>query len=303
MQNKLDFTDRSGGGISRHLFDNVIFLGPTLIFLFAILIYPLIYSLYVSFHDWKLVSTVPPKLIGFTNYINALKDPLFWNALRIQVTFILIAIPLELIIGLLVALLFQVEFFGNRIMRTLLLIPFFVLPSLSGLMWRFMLQPRYGLIGNIYYLLNMEPVDWLSNPRLTFLAVILQDIWRTWPFMFITLYAALSNFPKELKESAEIDGANKIQVFLKIILPLLTPAIVVACFLRLIDALRIFSEVYVMTEGGPGHATTFLSIYIYKNAFRFFNIGYANSMGYMLTIIALLISFYALSKIYKEELS
>lgn len=302
MQNKT-LLKRVGGGRSRHLFDNILFLGPTLIFLFAILIYPLIYSLYVSFHDWKLVSTSPPKFIGFMNYINTFKDPLFWNALRIQITFILIALPLELIIGLLVALLFQGEFPGNRIMRVLLLIPFFVLPSLSGLIWRFMLQPRYGLIASIYYLLNMEPVDWLSNPKLTFLAVILQDIWRTWPFMFITLYAALSNFPQELKESAEIDGANKIQVFWKIILPLLTPAIVVACFLRLIDMLRIFSEVYVMTEGGPGHATTFLSIYIYKNAFRFFNIGYANSIGYILTIIALFISSYALSKIYREELS
>lgn len=303
MLNRLYFINKLGGGKTRHLFDNILFLGPALIFLFSILIYPLIYSLYVSFYDWKLVSTASPKFLGIMNYINALNDPLFWNALRIQFVFILIAIPLELIIGLMVALLFQVEFLGNKIIRTLLLIPFFILPSLSGLMWRFMLQPRYGLIGNIYYLLNMEPVDWLSSPKLTFLAVILQDIWRTWPFMFITLYAALSNFPQELKESAEIDGANKIQVFFKIILPLIIPAIIIACFLRLIDALRIFSEVYVMTEGGPGHATTFLSIYIYKNAFRFFNIGYANAIGYILTIISLLISFYALSKIYKEELS
>lgn len=301
MQNS--FLRLFGGGNSRHLFEKVLFLGPTIIFLFAILIYPLIYSLYVSFHDWKLVMTKPPNFIGFKNYLRAFEDPLFWNALKIQIILILIAIPLELSIGLLVALLFQVEFLGNRIIRTLLLIPFFVLPSLSGLMWRYMLQPRYGLLALFYNILNMEPIDWLSNPNLTFLAVILQDIWRTWPFMFITIYAALSNFPQELKESAEIDGANKIQIFFKIILPILTPAIIVACFLRLIDALRIFSEVYVMTEGGPGHATTFLSIYIYKNAFRFFNIGYANAIGYILTTIALLISTFAITKIYKEEFS
>ncbi len=294
---------KTSGGVSpRQFLNNLVFLGPVIIFLFLMLIYPLIYSFYMSLHKWEFTQITPPIFIGFKNYINLFNDPLFWNALKIQIIFILIAIPIELIIGLLIALLFQMEFNGNRIMRTLLLLPFFVLPSLSGTTWRFILHPTYGVFGAIYRFFGKEPVDWLSNGNLTFIAVILQDIWRTWPFMFITLYAALSNFPQELKEAAAIDGANKYQTFFKITFPLLVPAIVVASFLRLIDALRIFSEVYVMTEGGPGNATTFLSIFIYKNAFRFFQIGYANAAGYILTTIALTISAIGLTKIFPKEI-
>ncbi|ACK41786.1 MULTISPECIES: carbohydrate ABC transporter permease [Dictyoglomus] len=290
-----------GGAKPRHLINNIIFLGPTITFLTLMLIYPLIYSFYMSLHKWELTQTNPPSFVGFGNYLNLFKDPLFWHALKIQIIFVCTAIPLELIIGLLIALLFQVEFKGNSIMRTLLLLPFFILPSLSGTTWRFILHPTYGVFGAIYRFLGKKPVDWLSNGTLTFIAVILQDIWRTWPFMFITLYAALSNFPQELKEAAAIDGANKFQIFFRIILPLLVPAIIVAVFLRLIDALRIFSEVYVMTEGGPGNATTFLSIFIYKNAFRFFDMGYANAAGYVLTTIAMIVSAIGLTRIFSRE--
>ncbi|MGB9857752.1 MAG: carbohydrate ABC transporter permease [Dictyoglomaceae bacterium] len=294
--------DRSGGVKPRQILNNVIFLSPTITFLILMLIYPLVYSFYMSLHKWELIQTTPPIFIGFKNYVNLFKDPLFWNALKIQIIFVCIAIPIELIIGLLVALFFQIEFKGNNFMRTLLLLPFFILPSLSGTTWRFILHPTYGVFGAIYRFFGKEPVDWLSNGTLTFIAVILQDIWRTWPFMFITLYAALSNFPQELKEAAAIDGANKFQTFFRITLPLLIPAIIVAVFLRLIDALRIFSEVYVMTEGGPGNATTFLSIFIYKNAFRFFNMGYANAAGYMLTTIAMIVSGIGLTKIFSREI-
>ncbi|PMQ01220.1 MAG: ABC transporter permease [Dictyoglomus sp. NZ13-RE01] len=289
-------------GNPRQFLNNVLFLGPAIIFLILMLLYPLVYSFYMSLHKWELAQVTPPSFIGLKNYINLFNDPLFWNALKIQVIFVAIAIPIELVIGLLVALLFQIEFPGNRTMRTLLLLPFFILPSLSGTTWRFILHPTYGVFGAIYRFLGKEPVDWLSNGTLTFIAVILQDIWRTWPFMFITLYAALSNFPQELKEAAAIDGANKVQTFFKVTLPLLVPSIIVACFLRLIDALRIFSEVYVMTEGGPGNATTFLSIFIYKNAFRFFQMGYANAAGYILTIIALTISAIGLTRIFTREM-
>lgn len=299
MSNKIK---TSGGVDPRQFLNNLMFLGPTIIFLFIMLIYPLVYSFYMSLHRWELTQINPPIFIGFKNYLNLFNDPLFWNALKIQVIFILIAIPIELIIGLLVALLFQIEFKGNKIMRTLLLLPFFILPSLSGTTWRFILHPTYGVFGAMYRFFGKEPVDWLSNGNLTFIAVILQDIWRTWPFMFITLYAALSNFPQELKEAAAIDGASNLQIFFKITFPLLVPAIVIASFLRLIDALRIFSEVYVMTEGGPGNATTFLSIFIYKNAFRFFQMGYANAAGYMLTTIALIISAIGLTKIFQREI-
>jgi multiple sugar transport system permease protein len=294
--------NKSGGVKPRQIINNIIFLGPVIAFLILMLIYPLVYSLYMSFHKWELTQITPPSFIGLKNYINLFKDPLFWHALKIQIIFICIAIPLELIIGLLIALLFQIEFKGNNIMRTLLLLPFFILPSLSGTTWRFILHPTYGVFGAIYRFLGKEPVDWLSNGTLTFIAVIFQDVWRTWPFIFITLYAALSNFPQELKEAAAIDGASKFQIFFSITLPLLIPAITVACFLRLIDSLRIFSEVYVMTEGGPGNATTFLSIFIYKNAFRFFQMGYANAAGYILTTIAMIISAIGLTRIFSREI-
>ena len=262
------------------------FLMPAFIFVFAVLIFPALYSLYASFFNWPLNDASAREFIGLKNYVTLFKDPEFWNSLRLQFGFIIVAIPIELVLGFGAALLLNREFPGGGIVRSLILLPVFVLPVISGFTWRFMLQPDYGPINWIINALGGKQILWLNDPSLAYVAVIVQDIWRMWPFMFMLLYAGLTTIPHELYEAARIDGASWGQSFKHITLPMLKPTIISALLLRLIDALRIFSEVYTMTEGGPGSATLLFSLYTHRQAFSFYKVGLASAMAILLLVIS-----------------
>lgn len=266
------------------------FILPALILVGVVLVYPILYAIGISFFNWPLVDEASRGFIGISNYVSIFQDAEFWNSLFLQMGFIFIAIPIELIIGFFVAILLNREFKGVGLIRSLLLLPIFVLPVLSGLTWRLMLQPGYGAISFLLTTLGFPETALLANPGTAYAAVIIQDIWRMWPFMFMFIYSGLINIPNSLIEAANLDGARFWDKVIKIIIPLLRPTITTALLLRLIDALRIFSEVFVMTGGGPGNSTTLLSLYIHKQAFRYFNIGYASAMGVVLIIISLIIA-------------
>ncbi len=266
------------------------FLGPAFVFVFAVLIFPALYSLYASLFNWPLNDASAREFIGIGNYIKLFKDPEFWNSLRLQFGFIVIAIPIELVLGFGAALLLNREFPGGGIVRSLLLLPVFILPVISGFTWRFMLQPDYGPLNWIVNALGGKQILWLNDPTLAYVAVIMQDIWRMWPFMFMLLYAGLTTIPQEMYEAARIDGASWGQSFRLITVPMLKPTIITALLLRLIDALRIFSEVYTMTEGGPGSATLLFSLYTHRQAFSFYRVGLASAMAILLLGLSIIIA-------------
>lgn len=265
-----------------------LFLAPAIIVVFVVLIFPIVFSLIVSTYDWPLSEGAGVRsFVGFHNYAALTKDPEFWNSLKLQLGFIFIAIPIELLFGFAAALLLNREFFGARIVRSLLLLPVFFLPILSGMTWRFMLQPRYGPLNALLVGLGAPEISWLGNPVTAYIAIIAQDIWRMWPFMFMLLYAGLTSIPQELMEAAEIDGAGFWRKLWSLTVPLLTPTILTAVLLRIIDALRVFSEVYVMTEGGPGSATMLFSLYTQRQAFGYQKVGMASAMAIFLLIISI----------------
>jgi len=266
------------------------FLAPALIIVFAVLIFPALFSLYASFFDWPLNDATARSFVGAKNYGRLFADPEFWNSLKLQLGFIVIALPIELLLGFGAALLLNRDFPGAGIVRTLLLLPVFMLPVLSGFTWRYMLQPDYGPVNWIIHALGGRQVLWLNSPGLAYLAVIAQDVWRMWPFMFMLLYAGLTTIPAEMYEAAEIDGARWGQRLRLITLPMLRPTIITALLLRLIDALRIFSEVYTMTEGGPGSSTLLFSLYTHRQAFSFFRVGLASAMSIFLLFLSVLIA-------------
>lgn len=264
------------------------FLAPALIVVFAVLIFPIVFSLFVSTFDWPLSEGAGVRrFVAFGNYRALADDPEFWNSLRLQLGFIFIAIPLELLLGFAAALLLNREFFGARLVRSLLLLPVFFLPILSGLTWRFMLQPRYGPLNALLVSLGAPEITWLGDPTLAYTAMILQDVWRMWPFMFMMLYAGLTAIPGEMLEAAEIDGAGFWRRLGSVIVPMLTPTILTSVLLRIIDALRIFSEVYVMTEGGPGSATLLFSLYTNRVAFGYQKVGMASAMAIFLLVLSI----------------
>jgi multiple sugar transport system permease protein len=264
------------------------FILPALLLVGVILAFPIVYSVGISTFTWHLVDTSQRMFVGLGKYVELFKDAEFWNSLKLQLGFILIAIPIELVIGFFVALLLNRSFPGAHVVRTLLLLPVFVLPVLSGLTWRFMFMPQYGPVSYLAGQLGFQFPPFFGDPHLAYLAVIIQDIWRMWPFMFMILYAGLSTMSKSLLEAAEIDGATFWNKVFNIYIPILRPTIVTALLLRVIDALRIFSEVFVMTEGGPGNATTLFSIYVHRQAFRYFNVGTASAMAIFLLLLTLI---------------
>lgn len=264
------------------------FLLPALLIVFAVLIFPILFSLVVSMFDWPLSAGGGERhFIGGGNYVELVKDKEFWNSLKLQLGFIFIAIPLELLLGLAAALLLNREFTGGRVVRALILLPVFFLPVVSGMTWRFMLQPRYGALNNFLLALGAPEITWLGSPTFAYVAVIVQDIWRMWPFVFMLLYAGLAGIPTDVLEAAEIDGASFWKRLFSVILPLLYPTMLTAILLRIIDALRIFSEVYVMTEGGPGMSTTLFSLYTHRQAFGYMKVGMASAMAIFLLGISI----------------
>lgn len=264
------------------------FLVPALLIVFAVLIFPIIFSFVVSLFDWPLsAGGGERRFVGANNYVSLVKDPGFWNSLVLQLGFIFIAIPIEIVLGLAAALLLNREFRGGRVIRALILLPVFFLPVVSGMTWRFMLQPRYGALNNLLISLGFQQTTWLGNPTTAYAAIIVQDIWRMWPFVFMLLYAGLAGIPSELTEAAEIDGAGFWKRLFRITLPLLYPTMLTALLLRIIDALRIFSEVYVMTEGGPGMSTTLFSLYTHRIAFGHMKVGLSSAMAIFLLIISI----------------
>jgi multiple sugar transport system permease protein len=265
-----------------------LFLAPALLVVFVVLLFPIFFSLVVSGFNWPLSEGAGKRyFVGLGNYIALTQDPEFWNSLKLQLGFIFIAIPLELVLGFAAALLLNREFFGARVVRSLLLLPVFFLPILSGLTWRFMLQPRYGPLNALLLRLGAPELTWLGHPVTAYLAMIAQDIWRMWPFMFMMLYAGLTAIPAELLEAAEIDGAGFWRKLGTVTVPLLMPTILTSILLRIIDALRIFSEVYVMTEGGPGSATLLFSLYTNRQAFGYQKVGMASAMAIFLLFLSI----------------
>lgn len=284
----------------RKKFTPFVFIGPALLLMAIVLLYPLIFSFKLSFQEWHMLKQEQPVWNGIQNYITLLTSSDFWHSLGLQAAFVGISVSLELTIGFAVAILFNRDFWGSKIARALLLLPIFVLPVISGLTFRFMYNPQYGAINFILKKLGLPAIAWLSRPGSAFAAIIIQDIWRMWPFMFILLYAGLTTLPKEPYEAATLDGASGWDIFVHITVPLMKPTILIAIILRTVDALKAFSEIFVMTNGGPGNATTLLSVHIYKNAFKFWDLGYSAAASYALVAMALILSVVLVKNMFTE---
>jgi multiple sugar transport system permease protein len=198
---------------------------------------------------------------------------------------------IELALGLIIALLVNHDFFGRRLLRTLLLMPMVIAPAVVGMMWYILFHDTIGPLNWLLSLAGLGPVTWLSSPGTAMLSVVIADVWHWTPFTFLLLLAALQTIPGDLYESAEVDGASRWQAFRFVTLPMIRAALLVAALLRSMEAFEIFAEPFVMTGGGPGTATDLLSLHIYKSAFLVFDMGYAAAM--IVVSITILLTLYA----------
>jgi len=266
------------------------FISGALIFLFVLTIFPLLYSLVLSFHDWNLTKSVSWEFVGFRNYWEILKNPVFWRVIINTFIFTISSVSLQFAFGLGLANLFNKEIKGEGVIRSAMVLPMVIPSILVGLIWLFMYKRDFGIINYMLGLLNIQPIAWLSTSMNSMAAIIIADVWQWTPFMFLLLLAGLRSLPTEQYESARVDGASSWQIFRYITLPLLRPVITIALVIRSMDAFREFDKIFQLTGGGPGVATETISLFIYRNGFRYFNMGYASAISYLTLIIIIIFS-------------
>jgi multiple sugar transport system permease protein len=273
----------------RTLPPQLLLLLPTVIVLFVLTIYPTIYSFTLSLNEWNMSNrNAVWEFVGFGNYAKILQDARFWNSAQVTATYMVVTIGLQLVLGMGIALLLQRQVVAQGLIRTALLLPMMTTPVVVGLIWRFMFNPTQGIVNYLLGLIGIPGPNWLGGLQTGLLSVMIADIWEWTPFMVLILLAALQTLPQEPYEAAAIDGASTWQTFLHITLPLLRPTIVVAVLLRAIDSFKTFDLVYVMTNGGPGTSTETLSFYTYKWGFKFFQMGYASALSFVMLIMVII---------------
>lgn len=278
---------------------------PALVFLSIFLLYPLGFLVYTSIYECHLLRPEEKIFIGLGNYVQVLGSTRFGGAVRNTVVYTGLAVSVEFLIGFGVALLLNTGFRGNRVMRTIFLLPLMLAPVIVGLMWRFILADQYGILNWTLFRLKLLPnpssIFWLSNKKIVLFSCVIVDIWLTTPFMMLILLAGLQSLPVDIFEVAKVDGASLWQVFRHITLPLLKPVIAVALIIRVIDASRTFDIVWILTKGGPAFASELISTYIYRVFMRFLDAGIASAMAIIFLGILLSISLFFFLYIWKRK--
>ena len=272
----------------RELLLATLFIAPAMAVLISLSIYPLIYSVTVSLQQ----ETADGITWTIGNFTRLFSDSFFWTAMAHTFVYAVAALTFEFFLGLGLALLLNQQIRGRGLFRASLLVPMVLPTVVVAVVWRLMLNPNFGAInGTLKYLgIDTESLTWTASPRLAMFSVIIVDVWQWTPFVFLVLLAGLQAIPQEPYEAALIDGSSRWQTFRHVTLPLLKPAILIVLLLRTMDLLRVFDQIFSLTEGGPGFATETISLYIYRTAFRFFDFGYAAAMSFVLLALTNIIS-------------
>ncbi len=252
---------------------------PAVLAVVLLVVFPLGYTGWMSLHDWTGSATQAPRFVGLDNFGTALfTDVRSRGAILRTLLFCVLAITVQAVLGVSLALLLSREFPGRSIVRTIAILPMVTTPVVVALTWTLILNPTQGALPYLFDALHLPPVLWLSDPNIVIPALVLVDTWEWTPLIMLITLAGLAALPTEPLEAARIDGASPWQTFWRITLPLLRPAVAVAVLFRGIDAIKTFDIIFAMTNGGPGNASETLNVYTFLTAFSYQKIGYASSL-------------------------
>ena len=274
-------------------------LAPSVLIVLAVLIYPLWDGIRASTKFYRYGK--PLRDVGLGNYIQLWTDPEFLNSLWVTVSFVTVAVAIEAVLGLALALFCVREFRGIRLLRTVLIIPMVITPVVVAIVFRLIYASDAGMLTAVSEALGGQPVQILGQPGPAFFALVALDVWEWTPLMFLILLAGLQSLPVEPFEAARVDGAGAWRMFVDHTLPMLRPVIAVAVVLRTIDAFGTFDQVFVLTGGGPGQATLLLSIFGYNTAFKFQETGYAAALFVTMGLIVLALALAAVRLLRRVE--
>ncbi|MYL62158.1 ABC transporter permease subunit [Bacillus hwajinpoensis] len=265
-----------------------LFTAPALIVYLVYVVYPILSTLSYSFYSWD--GTSDKTFIGLDNYVQLFHDAIFWTSLTNNAWVVITSVFVQIPLGMIMALMLFAPIRGIRLFSSVYFLPFLMSTVAIGLLWVYMFDPINGIINQLINFLGFENVAWLSDENTALIAILLVVVWQFSPFYMILFKAAMVGIGEELYESAEIDGANSWQKFFHITLPLLMPTIVSSSILAIVGSLKAFDIFYIMTGGGPNHATELMGTYMFKQAFINFNMGYASAIAFIMFLIALVVT-------------
>lgn len=279
----------------------LLLIGPPFLIIFALTVIPFVYSVYLS--TWKMNFAMPQytRFVGLRNFVYMVtEDPYFWTIIRNTGVQVFGTVSLQVVIGVLLALLFARHVRGMNVARGLIMLPMMTTPVVVGVIWRFMVNPDFGIVNYLLSVVGIHGPDWLGKPVLAMATVIAADVWLSTPFVTVILVAGISSLPIEPFEAATVDGATSWQTFVHITMPLLSPVIWVAVMFRLIDALKRFDSIVIMTAGGPGNATETLNLFAYSNAFTMMDAGYGSALAVLLFLLIGFISIFTIRRVQRS---
>ena len=253
-------------------------VSPYILYFLLISAFPIVFSFILIFMRWNMLS--PMKFVGLQNFITLFQDPLFWKALANTVIFLAIHIPLQIVLALVIsALLNNPVLVGKAFFRGAFFLPVVISGVVVTILWKQLYSTETGLLNNMLLSLGLGKVPWLTSTKVAMPAIALMATWKNLGLYVVILLAGLQNIPRNLYEAASIDGANKISQFFHITLPMVNPTLITVIVLSTIGGFSLFIEPYIMTGGGPLNSTLSVNLYIYQQAFSFYKMGYAATLG------------------------
>lgn len=274
--------------IDRHL--KWVLTLPAVLFILIMMVFPLGYTLRLSFFEWSMSAVDAPKWVGLNNYKELLTNSDFWNATFNSFYFTSASLIIEIVLGVGLAILFFRDFKGSSIAKTVLILPMVATPVAVGLIWMLIYEPTIGIANAMLKSIGLSPLEWLGSQLLVIPSLVLIDVWQSTPLVIVIVMAGLATISKEPYEAASIDGASRWQKLRYITLPLLVPSIYIAIILRLIELLKAFDTIYATTQGGPNSASETINIFGYLLAFDYFKIGMASALFIIFLFLLLIIT-------------
>jgi multiple sugar transport system permease protein len=263
------------------------FVVPALIVVLAVIIFPWLFTIWMSLHEWKVGS--PTTFVGLANFVRLPNDPRFVEAIGHTMFYTALSVLLPLVFGTFAAVVFHQKFPGRSFMRGVFIMPMMATPVAIALVWTMMFHPQLGILNYLLSLVGLPAQVWVFHPATVIPSLVLVETWQWTPLVMLIVLGGLAAIPAEPYESAQIDGANIWQVFRYITLPLITPFLFIAAMIRMIDAVKSFDIIFAITQGGPGSASETINLYLYSVAFTYYDIGYGSAIAvvFFVLIVAL----------------
>lgn len=264
-----------------------VFIWPAVLVVLAVTLFPLVYSLAISFQQLRLVPPSPPRFIGLANYQTLLAQPRFWQVLGNTGTIAVLSVAIQYVVGFGIALALHAKVPGERLFRVAFLLPMLMAPVAVALIWRMLFHSTLGPINQLFTALGMPNLPFVTDPIWAKAALIIVEVWQWTPFVVLLMLAGLQSLPEDIYEAARLEDASAWTQFWTITFPLLLPISMAVVFIRLIEAMKIVDTVFVLTGGGPGTATETLTLYAYQEGLKKFNLGYTSALSFTFLAIVL----------------